>query len=91
MKITREECFEKIKEKIVELKEFDESEEKTIDLESYIDYNGIGMDSLQLLTLLVCLEDECEFELSDTDLSLTQFTQVKDLVNVICQKCNSEE
>lgn len=89
MKMSKEECFLIIREKIVDLKELSKTEETTINMESYIDYNGIGMDSLQLLTLLVCLEDECGFELSDTDLSLTQFTQIKDIVNVICDKCNS--
>lgn len=86
--MSREECFDIIKTKIVEMKEFTATEAQCINYESYIDYNGIGMDSLQLLTLLVCLEEECGFELSDTDLSLTQFTQIKDLVSMICEKCN---
>lgn len=86
--MTREECFCIIKKKIVEMKEFTEEEAQCINYESYIDYNGIGMDSLELLTLLVCLEEECGFELSDTDLSLTQFTQINDLVSMICGKCN---
>lgn len=86
--MSREECFDIIKKKIVEMKEFTEEEAKCINYESHIDYNGIGMDSLQLLTLLVCLEEECGFELSDTDLSLTQFTQINDLVSMICEKHN---
>ena len=59
-KCSKEECFAKIREKIIDLKEFNESEAASINMESYIDYNEIGMDSLQLLTLLVCLEDECD-------------------------------
>lgn len=90
-KISREEYYEIIKSKIIELKDFNESEADRINLDEYIDYNGIGLDSLQLLTLLVCLEEECGFELSDTDLSLTQFTQIKDLVNIIYNKCSGGE
>lgn len=86
--MSKGECFDIVKTKIVEMKEFTEEEAQCINCESYIDYNGIGMDSLQLLTLLVCLEEECGFELSDTDLSLTQFTQINDLINMICEKCN---
>ncbi len=89
MKISKEECFSIIIEKIANLKELSKSEAEAINMDSYIDYNGIGMDSIQLLTLLVCLEDEYEFELSDTELSLTQFMQIKDIVNTIYDKCNS--
>ena len=86
--MSREECFDVIKTKIVEIREFTAEEAQCIHYQSHIDYNGIGMDSLQLLTLLVCLEEECGFELSDTDLSLTQFTKINDLVSMICEKCN---
>lgn len=55
-----------------------------------IDYYGLSLDSLQLMTLLVRLEAELEFEMDESDLSLVKFVFVRDIIQMLKEKRNAE-
>lgn len=54
--------------------------EDDVKLENYIDYRGVGLNSVQLLTLMIKLEEEFDFEFDDDLLILEDFKLVSDIV-----------
>jgi acyl carrier protein len=77
--LERAEVVKVLEAKIEEIK----NEPKTINEADYLDYRGVGLNSIELLTLIVYLEEYFHFELEDTDLSLACFTVVEDLLNFV--------
>lgn len=82
--MSREEILHIIAAKINQIK----NENKEIMEEDYLDFRGIGLNSIELLTLIVHLENELEFETDDADLSLSHFSYVKDLIDSVYEKIN---
>lgn len=78
----RDQIFNVIKAKIIEIK----GETRKININDYIDYRGGGLNSIELLTLIVNLEEHFEFETDDEDLSLERFIFIKDIVDLVSEK-----
>ncbi|MGL5576478.1 MAG: carbamoyltransferase C-terminal domain-containing protein [Sarcina sp.] len=49
----------------------------------YIDYKGVELSSIEILTLIVFAEDIYKFEVDDDELSLENIIYIKDLINLI--------
>lgn len=45
--------------------------------------NDLGLDSLDLVNLLVCIEDEFEIELDESDMNPFDFETVESVVNMV--------
>lgn len=45
--------------------------------------NDLGLDSLDLVTLLVSIEDEFEIELDESDMNPFDFETVQNVINII--------
>lgn len=55
-----------------------------------LNYRGVGLTSVQLLSLIVMIENEIEVELDDEDLDLTKLESVGDLVTCIDNALKSQ-
>jgi|GEM_PF-4100394 len=49
----------------------------------YIDFRGTGLNSIELMTLLVYLEEYFDFESDDEDLNLEKIILVSDLIDLV--------
>jgi len=49
----------------------------------YIDFRGAGLNSIELMTLIVYLEEVLDFESDDEELNLEKFNVIDDLVNLV--------
>lgn len=57
--------------------------EKELAEDDLLDFRGAGLNSVEILTLIVFLEDMYAIEISDDELILNQYVYMKDLIDVI--------
>ena len=57
--------------------------EKELAEDDLLDFRGSGLNSVEILTLIVFLEDMYAIEISDDELILNQYVYMKDLIDVI--------
>jgi acyl carrier protein len=55
----------------------------TISEGDYIDFRGAGLNSVELMTLIVYLEEYFDFESDDEDLDLEKISLIVDLVDLV--------
>ncbi|MCR4678141.1 MAG: acyl carrier protein [Lachnospiraceae bacterium] len=82
----RSEILSVLNAKIKEIKD----NGKVLNEEDYLDFRGAGLNSLELMTLIVYLEDYYEIEFADEDLLISEYVYIKDLMDVVCKKMQSE-
>ena len=82
----RSEILSVLNAKIKEIKD----NGKALNEEDYLDFRGAGLNSLELMTLIVYLEDYYEIEFADEDLLISEYVYIKDLMDVVCKKMQSE-
>ncbi len=63
---------------------------KILNEDDYLDFKGAGLNSLELMTLIVYLEDYYEIEFEDEDLLISEYIYIKDLMDVVCKKMQLE-
>lgn len=63
---------------------------KVLNEDDYLDYKGAGLNSLELMTLIVYLEDYYEIEFEDEDLLISEYVYIKDLMDIVCKKMQLE-
>lgn len=56
----------------------------------YLDYKGAGLDSLELMTLIVFLENYYDIEFEDEDLLISKYVYIKDLMDIVYKKIQLE-
>ena len=55
----------------------------TVSEGDYADFRGAGLNSVELMTLIVYLEEHFDFESDDEDLDLEKINLVVDLVDLV--------
>lgn len=65
------------------IKEIKENEIEEISIESALDYRGLGLNSLEMMTLLVYLEDYFEIEFDGEKMLLENYETVSHLIKVV--------
>lgn len=58
--------------------------------DDYLDFKGAGLNSLELMTIIVYLEDYYEIEFEDEDLLISEYVYIKDLMDTVCKKIRLE-
>ena len=51
---------------------------------------GAGLNSLELMTIIVYLEDYYEIEFEDEDLLISEYVYIKDLMDIVCKRMQLE-
>lgn len=59
---------------------------KNLSEDDYIDFKGAGLNSLELMTLIVYLEDYFEIEFEDEELLISEYVYIRDLIDVVLKK-----
>lgn len=57
-----------------------------INEDDYLDYRGAGLNSIEIMILIVYLEEIYEIEISDEELLLDRYVYVRDLIKVVDDK-----
>ena len=81
----RADILKKISEKICSIRE----DMMEITEDGYLDFRGAGLNSIEVLSLLIYLEDIYGIEISDENLILSRYVYVKDIIDVVI--LNEEE
>lgn len=58
--------------------------------DDYLDFKGAGLNSLELMTIIVYLEDYYEIEFEDEDLLISEYVYIKDLIDIVCKRMQLE-
>lgn len=82
----RSEILSVLNAKIKEIKD----NGKILREDDYLDFKGAGLNSLELMTIIVYLEDYYEIEFEDEDLLISEYVYIKDLMNIVCKKMQLE-
>ena len=61
---------------------------RVLNEDDYLDYKGASLNSLELITLIVYLEDYYEIEFEDEELLIGEYVYIKDLMDIVCKKCS---
>lgn len=77
--MTRQDILEVLQNKILEIK----NTVVALTEEDFIDFRGAGLNSIELMTIIVYLEEHFDFESEDEELNLERFTYVKDIINLV--------
>lgn len=82
----RSEILSVLNAKIKEIKDSG----KILREDDYLDFKGAGLNSLELMTIIVYLEDYYEIEFEDEDLLISEYVYIKDLMDIVCKKMQLE-
>lgn len=82
----RSEILSVLNAKIKEIKD----NGKILREDDYLDFKGAGLNSLELMTIIVYLEDYYEIEFEDEDLLISEYVYIKDLMDIVCKKMQLE-
>lgn len=82
----RSEILSVLNAKIKEIKD----NGKILSEDDYLDFKGAGLNSLELMTIIVYLEDYYEIEFEDEDLLISEYVYIKDLMDIVCKKMQLE-
>lgn len=63
---------------------------KEINLQTSLSDNGLNLDSLQMVSLMVDIEDAFNIEFPDEMMGLTSLTDCESLVNIVTQLLKSK-
>jgi acyl carrier protein len=75
----RQEILAVLKEKVNQIK----NNNNTISEDDFVDSRGVGLNSLELINLIVYIEEYFEFEMDDDYLTLEVFSYVSSIIDVI--------
>lgn len=81
----REEVMTKLTDIIVHDIFFEDGEERQIEINENSELTALGFDSIALMTLFVCLEDEFFITKTDEELMI-DFVYISDVVDYIMSK-----
>lgn len=81
----REEVMTKLTDIIVHDIFFEDGEERQIEINENSELTALGFDSIALMTLFVCLEDEFFITMTDEELMI-DFVYILDVVDYIMSK-----
>jgi len=81
----REEVMTKLTDIIVHDIFFEDGEERQIEINENSELTALGFDSIALMTLFVCLEDEFFITMTDEELMI-DFVYISDVVDYIMSK-----